>query len=112
MQDINAHLRAKCKGADYAHWLIVPGTILYEDKTGSTPVYFNIVCPFMGNGGPQWTLHKLRRTYATTLLRNGVDLRTVQRFMGHSDMNSTMRYLRPASSKETQAAVNAIKWTS
>ena len=59
----------------------------------------------------EWTLHKLRRTYATTLLRNGVDLRTVQKFMGHSDMSSTMRYLRPASSKETQAAVNAIKWT-
>ena len=60
----------------------------------------------------QWTLHKLRRSYATTLLRNGVDLRTVQRFMGHSDLASTMRYLRPASSKETQAAVNAIKWES
>jgi integrase len=58
----------------------------------------------------QWTLHKLRRTYATTLLRNGLDLSTVQRFMGHSDLASTMRYLRPASTAASQAAINAIKW--
>jgi integrase len=55
-----------------------------------------------------FTLHKLRRTYATTLLRNGVDLRTVQMFMGHSDLASTLRYIRPAGSRETQAAINGI----
>lgn len=58
----------------------------------------------------QWTLHKLRRTYATTLLRNGVDLRTVQTFMGHADLESTVRYLRPASASETQSRINAIRW--
>jgi integrase len=56
----------------------------------------------------QFTLHKLRRSYATTLLRNGVDLRTVQQFMGHSDLTSTLRYLRPAGSHETQATINSI----
>lgn len=58
----------------------------------------------------EWTLHKLRRTYATTLLRNQVDLRTVQSLMGHSDLESTLRYLRPASGNGLQAAVNAIAW--
>jgi integrase len=57
-----------------------------------------------------WTLHKFRRTYCTTLLRSGVDLRTVQAYMGHADISSTMRYLRPASSKEAQAKINAIRW--
>jgi integrase len=57
-----------------------------------------------------WTLHKLRRTYMTTLLRNGLDLKTVQHYAGHADLASTMRYLRPASGKETQARINAIKW--
>ena len=57
-----------------------------------------------------WTLHKLRRTYATTLLRNGVDLRTVQHFMGHADIESTMRYLRPAGTKETRQTINAIQF--
>jgi integrase len=58
----------------------------------------------------QWTLHKFRRTYCTTLLRSGVDLRTVQAFMGHADISSTMRYLRPASSAEAQAKINSIRW--
>jgi integrase len=56
----------------------------------------------------QFTLHKLRRSYATTLLRSGVDIRTVQAFMGHADLTSTLRYLRPAGSRETQAAINSI----
>lgn len=58
-----------------------------------------------------WQLHKLRRTYGTTLLRSGLDLATVQRFMGHSDLASTMRYLRPATAKESHAHINAIAWS-
>ena len=58
----------------------------------------------------EWTLHKFRRTYCTTLLRSGLDLRTVQSYMGHADLASTMRYLRPASSQEAQARINAIRW--
>jgi integrase len=57
-----------------------------------------------------WTLHKFRRTYATTLLRSGFDLRTVQSYMGHADLASTMRYLRPAASSEMQAKLNTVKW--
>jgi site-specific recombinase XerD len=58
----------------------------------------------------EWTLHKFRRTYCTTLLRSGLDLRTVQAYMGHADLASTMRYLRPASSAEAQTRINAIQW--
>jgi integrase len=42
-----------------------------------------------------WYLHKFRHTFCTQLLRNGVDMRTVQALMGHSDIATTMRYLRP-----------------
>lgn len=58
----------------------------------------------------EYTLHRFRRTYITTLLRNGLDLRTVQAYAGHKDIASTMRYLRPASAKETQKKLNAIAW--
>lgn len=58
----------------------------------------------------EWTLHRFRRTYATTLLRNGFDLRTVQAYMGHADLASTMRYLRPATSSEMRAKLNCVKW--
>jgi integrase len=41
------------------------------------------------------TFHKLRHTFATYLLRQGVDIVTVARWLGHSpkSMNVTMRYL-------------------
>ena len=53
-------------------------------------------------------LHKFRSTFATRCLCNGVDLRTVQEYLGHSDMESTMRYLKPSRSAETRAKMNAI----
>ena len=59
----------------------------------------------------EWTLHKFRRSYLTTLLRSGVDLRTAQAYAGHNDLASTMRYLRPASGDEARQKVNAIAWT-
>lgn len=51
-------------------------------------------------------LHKFRATFATLHLRAGVDLRTVQDWMGHSDIESTMRYLSPSMTPETRAKVN------
>jgi integrase/recombinase XerD len=36
-------------------------------------------------------LHKFRSTFATRCLWGGVDLRTTQAWLGHSDMESTMR---------------------
>jgi integrase len=52
-------------------------------------------------------LHKFRATFATMHLRAGVDLSTVQSFMGHSDLASTMRYLKPARGAAVQMKVNA-----
>jgi integrase len=57
-----------------------------------------------------YTLHKFRRSYITTLLRNGIDLRTVQAYAGHKDIASTMRYLRPASAREAQGKLNSVVW--
>lgn len=52
-------------------------------------------------------LHKFRATFATRWLAS-VDLRTVQLWLGHSDIQSTMRYLKPARDKQTHAKVNEI----
>jgi len=52
-------------------------------------------------------LHKFRHTFATTHLRDGIDLRTVQHWMGHKDLKSTMVYLKPARGKEIIRKVNA-----
>jgi integrase/recombinase XerD len=41
------------------------------------------------------TLHKFRHTYATRLLERGCDIVTVQKLMGHSDLETTRQYLDP-----------------
>jgi integrase len=53
-------------------------------------------------------LHKFRATFATRCLWAGVDLRRVQQWLGHSDMESTMRYLKRSRSEKVRAKVNEI----
>jgi integrase/recombinase XerD len=57
---------------------------------------------------PNFWLHKFRATFATWSLWAGVDLRTVQQWLGHSDMESTMRYLKPSRSQQVLEKVNEI----
>jgi integrase/recombinase XerD len=52
-------------------------------------------------------LHKFRHTFATNHLRDGVDIVTLQSWMGHRDIQSTMVYLKGIQSKDALAKVNA-----
>jgi integrase/recombinase XerD len=58
-------------------------------------------------GVPNTTLHKFRHTYATRLLESGCDIVTVQRLMGHSDLDTTRQYLDP-DEKLKRHAVNKL----
>ncbi len=55
-------------------------------------------------------LHTLRRTYITTMLRAGFDVSTIQSWVGHADLASTMAYLRPAAAKDVQDKINRVNW--
>jgi integrase/recombinase XerD len=78
-----------------------------EIKTESPALFLNIFCERLSTQGisnviaqvrkdagikRHITPHMLRHTVATLLLRNGVDIRVVQEFLGHASIATTQRY--------------------
>jgi integrase/recombinase XerD len=66
-----------------------------------------IVIQKAGLSGQGITPHKLRHTFATHLIRNNVDIRTVQELLGHSELETTAKYLH-SDTKTKQAAVGKL----
>lgn len=65
-------------------------------------------CRIAGIDFKRITPHSLRATAATQLLKLGVDVRSVQDFMRHASMNTTMRYLRLSGDLDEHAAARLV----
>ena len=55
------------------------------------------------NFGKKVSVHTLRHSYATHLLEAGVSLKVIQKFMGHSSLQTTMIYLHLTETAEANA---------
>ncbi len=60
-----------------------------------------------GQNPDDFWLHKFRATFATTHLQAGVDLRTVMTWMGQTNLESIIRYLKPARNSTLIDKVNS-----
>ena len=74
-----------------------PGSALFTTKSGERFTYNGLVTLVRElakkAGIPRPGLHDFRRAFAINMLRNGCDLITLSRLMGHSDLQVLKRYL-------------------
>jgi integrase/recombinase XerD len=101
-----------------AHWLCFkPRTFLFptrQPRDHEQPItdkaVWQIVTEAARRAGirKRVTPHTLRHSWATHLLEDGTDLRTIQLLLGHEDLETTARYLH-LSAKHLQRVANPIE---
>ena len=59
----------------------------------SADFMFRVAIDLAGLGHKGYSTHSTRRTFITRLYERGVDIHTIQRITGHSDLKSLIRYI-------------------
>ena len=84
--------------ANHPHSINNP--FVFPSPTGNREQNFlrrcKLVAERAGLDPVEFDLKTFRSTYGTSMLRRGFDVRTVQHWMGHKSLETTMRYLAPA----------------
>jgi len=92
--------------------LTTKGELIFPTKDGKREGHFlpDWLQPLAKRAGLRGEigLHKFRKTYATLQHRAGVDARTIQKRLGHSDLSTTLAYLEgeEARSERSRDQVN------
>ena len=61
-------------------------------------------------GVPDCVPHRFRHTFATSLLRQGVDIGVIQRLLKHADIKSTMLYTNVSDPLLSAAILRLPSW--
>jgi integrase/recombinase XerD len=80
------------------HCPTLDGPLLFPTRQGKPNTHLDRIVVGIAKRAkvkvPSKPMHAFRALYATRLVRSGVDIYTVQRFLGHSDIETTQGYLR------------------
>lgn len=89
-----------------------PGTLIFPTSTGKADKHLlrhaKRIARRAGLDEKKWSLHGFRRTFCTSCLRAGLDVRTVMLLMGHRDIESTLRYWRPVELESLRGRMGQI----
>lgn len=80
-------------------------TILSPRKVYRTMENILTVCKITGKTN---LVHALRHTFATTLIRNGVDIKAVSEILGHEDVSTTLKIYHHTIEEQKHAAVMTL----
>jgi integrase/recombinase XerD len=78
----------------------------YAGSTNSLRHHWNAICRRAGIS--LRGIRTARRTFATTLIRSGADLKIVQDLLGHKSILTTGRYITPADQQTVRDAVDKL----
>jgi integrase/recombinase XerD len=95
-----------------ARWQVKNPTtrLVFPTDKGKVEGHFLRTCKeiakLSGQDESKFWLHKFRDSFATWSLRRGVDIRTVQHWLGHADISMTQKYLAPEQGEHAQNQIN------
>ena len=91
----------KIKETDYKNFIFLSQTGKFQRPNN---IYVRIKDFAKRNQLPQITLHRLRHTYATTLIRGGAISKSVSSLLGHSDPTLVLRVYADTSEEDKRKA--------